>query len=105
MTKINCSVTNCSHNKAEVCYSNIVNINGGAAKESCCTCCGNFLDIKNYSNLTNNTNSCGSCDTLICTVKSCTYNRNHACTAQDISVSGHDVNVYTETNCSTFKHI
>ena len=32
MTKINCNVTNCSHNKSSVCYSNIVNIKGGQAK-------------------------------------------------------------------------
>ena len=55
MTKINCNVTNCSHNKSSVCYSNIVNIKGGQAKEACHTACGNFLDMKDYSNLTNNT--------------------------------------------------
>ncbi len=37
MTKINCSVSNCSHNKSNICYSNIVNITGGSAKESCST--------------------------------------------------------------------
>ena len=68
MTKINCSVTNCSHNKSSVCYSNIVNIKGGQAKEACNTCCGNFLDMRDYSDLTNNTNSSGSCDCLVCKV-------------------------------------
>lgn len=104
MAKINCGVTNCSHNKSSVCYSNIVNIKGGKAKDSCNTCCGNFLDEKNYSSLTNNTNSCGECDSLVCTVQTCVYNRNLICTAENINVDGTNVNIYTETNCSTFKH-
>lgn len=104
MTKINCSVSNCSHNKSNICYSNIVNITGGSAKESCSTCCGNFLDVKNYSTLTNNTNACGPCDALVCTVKTCVYNRNLACTAENISVNGSNANIYTETSCSTFKY-
>ena len=104
MTKINCNVTNCSHNKSIVCYSNIVNIKGGQAKEACHTACGNFLDMKDYSNLTNNTNACGPCDSLVCSVQSCVYNKNQACTAESINVDGHNVVVYTEANCSTFKH-
>ena len=104
MTKINCSVTNCSHNKSSVCYSNIVNIKGGQAKEAYNTCCGNFLDMRDYSDLTNNTNACGPCDALVCTVQTCVYNKNQACTADVIDVRGNDVAVYTEANCSTFKH-
>ena len=104
MTKINCNVTNCSHNKSSVCYSNIVNIKGGQAKEARHTACGNFLDMKDYSNLTNNTNACGPCDSLVCSVQSCVYNKNQACTAESINVDGHNVVVYTEANCSTFKH-
>ena len=104
MTKINRNVTNCSHNKSSVCYSNIVNIKGGQAMEACHTACGKFLDMKDYSNLTNNTNACGPCDSLVCSVQSCVYNKNQACTAESINVDGHNVVVYTEANCSTFKH-
>ena len=35
----------------------------------------------------------------------CTYNKNQACTAEAINVSGDNVVVYTEANCSTFKHV
>lgn len=103
MTKINCNVTNCSHNKSNVCYSNIVNIKGGKAEESRSTCCGNFLDMRDYSTLTNNTNAPGPCDALVCTVQTCVYNKNQACTAEVINVQGDNVVVYTEANCSTFK--
>lgn len=103
MTKVNCNVTNCSHNESNVCYSNIVNIGGGQATKECTTCCGNFLDKQNYSTLTNNTNSNGPCDALVCAVTTCTYNCNKACTAESISVDGSNVHLYGETNCSTFK--
>ena len=62
-------------------------------------------DMKDYSNLTNNTNACGPCESLVCTVQSCTYNKNQACTAEAINVAGDNVVVYTEANCSTFKHV
>ena len=103
MTKINCSVTNCSHNKSSVCYSNIVNIKGGQAKEACNTCCGNFLDMRDYSDLTNNTNASGSCDALICKVENCKYNCNSLCDLPCISVGGDDVKIYSEAHCQSFQ--
>ncbi len=103
MTKINCSVNNCSHNDCGVCYANRVNMEGNGAKEACTTCCASFLDEKLYSNLTNNTNAPGKCDCLICEVSTCSYNDNKLCKADSISVTGNNVNVYIETNCDTFK--
>ena len=103
MNKINCSVNNCSHNEKGACYANRVNVGGKGAKDSCDTCCGSFLDKVHYSKLTNNTNSNGSCDCLVCEVETCGYNNNKLCSAETISVSGNNVNIYTETNCSTFK--
>ncbi len=103
MIKINCKVENCSHNKQGSCYSNRINVGGKGAKTDCNTCCGSFLDKDNYSTLTNNTNSKGECDCLVCEVNTCAYNDNKSCSAKTILVSGNNVNVYTETNCSTFK--
>lgn len=103
MDKINCNVESCSHNNSRICYANRVNVGGRSAKNPCDTCCGSFLDKKNYSNLTNNTNSDGSCDCLVCDAINCHYNDNKLCTANSISVSGGNANIYTETNCDTFK--
>ncbi len=105
MVSINCSVNNCSHNKNGTCYSNRVNMGGKGAAKSVNTCCGSFLDVSNYSTLTNNTNSSGPCDTLVCEVSTCAYNNNKLCSAESISVNGDNVNLYSETNCATFKHI
>jgi len=103
MTKINCSVNSCSHNEKGSCYANCINVDGKGAKDPCDTCCGSFLDKASYSKLTNNTNSNGACDCLVCEVTTCEYNNDKLCSAETISVSGNNVNIYTETNCSTFK--
>lgn len=104
MLKINCSVTNCSHNNENTCYANIINIAGKNAKKDCDTCCGSFLDAATYSHLTNNVNQEESqCTALTCNVGTCTYNSNNLCTAKSIQVSGTNVKLYTETNCTTFK--
>ena len=103
MNKINCEVINCSHNKSAICFSNRVNIGGKSATEEYDTCCGSFLDSLLYSDLTNNTNSDGSCDCLVCNVESCTYNYNSICSLDSINVSGQNVKLYSETNCSSFE--
>lgn len=103
MNKINCNVTNCSHNETGVCYSNRVNIVGFGAGKKEGTCCGSFLDKKNYSDLTNNTNGRGACDCLVCKAVECEHNKNELCTLDCIQVTGNLVNLYTETYCDSFK--
>lgn len=104
MSKIICNVTNCSHNKSEICYANRINVSGGNAKDPGETCCASFLDSAHYSTLTNNTNDHGyECSAIVCDVKSCSYNNNKSCYADGINVSGGRSNIYEETNCSTFK--
>ena len=104
MSKINCSVSNCSHNDENICFANIVSVGGKSAKEDCETCCASFLDAKIYSDLTNNVNESGKeCSAITCNVGTCSYNSNDLCSANSIDVSGDNVNLYLETNCSTFK--
>jgi len=104
MSKINCSVTNCSHNDETICYANVINVGGKSAKEDSDTCCASFLDAVIYNELTNNINEKGDeCRAITCNVGTCTYNSNNLCNADSIDVSGKNVNLYSETNCSTFK--
>jgi len=104
MSKINCSVSNCSHNDDNSCYANIINVGGKSAKKDSDTCCSSFLDSIAYSDLTNIVNGTKSeCDLVSCNVGTCTYNSNQLCSAKSIEVSGRDVNLYSETDCSTFK--
>lgn len=102
MTVINCNVDVCSHNKSGSCYANRVDIGGKTACKSCDTCCGSFLDKKNYSTLTNNTNDAGECSCLVCKVDNCTHNCNNLCDLTSIDVSGSNAKIYSETNCDSF---
>ncbi|SFD13654.1 DUF1540 domain-containing protein [Clostridium uliginosum] len=102
MQKINCNVNNCSHNNSGTCYANRVDIGGKSAQKDCDTCCGSFLDEKNYGDLTNNTNNPGECDCLVCNVETCTHNCNKLCNLSSINVNGANPNMYTETNCKSF---
>ena len=104
MSKINCGVTNCSHNDDLTCFANVINVGGKSAKKDSDTCCASFLDVKTYSGLTNNVNGKGSaCDAITCNVGTCTHNANNLCNAECINVSGDNVNLYSETDCLTFK--
>jgi hypothetical protein len=103
VAKINCEVTNCSHNKSGVCYANCVDIVGSSSKKDDDTLCGSFLNKLHYSELTNNVLSSGSCDCLKCTVVTCTFNSNNLCTLDDINVSGAHAEYHTQTKCSSFK--
>lgn len=102
MSRIDCSVSSCSHNKSGTCYANRVNIGGKSATVDEETCCGSFLNKLLYSTLTNNTNSEGQCDCLVCFVKSCKHNENNLCSLEEIEVSGNNVEIYTETKCESF---
>ncbi|GKX65230.1 DUF1540 domain-containing protein [Inconstantimicrobium mannanitabidum] len=102
MQKITCSVSNCSHNKTGLCYSNRVDIGGATASTEAGTVCGSFLNKCEYSSLTNNTNSSGPCDALTCNVTSCGHNENKLCNLDSIQVAGDDAHIYTETECSSF---
>ena len=104
MSKINCDVSNCSHNTERTCYANTINVGGKSAKKDSDTCCGSFLDSANYSHLTNNINQRGSeCTAITCNVGTCSYNSNDICTADTIKVDGNNARLYTETECTTFK--
>ena len=102
MEKINCDVTNCSHNKSGLCYSNRVDIGGMSAATEGATCCGSFLNESHYSDLTSNTNSNGKCDALTCNVETCAHNSNKLCKLDAIQVSGDGSQIYTTTRCSSF---
>lgn len=103
MNKINCSIDNCSHNKANICYAARVDISGRNATTTEDTCCGSFLDKRNYSDLTSSTNNGKECDCLICKVNSCSHNQNNLCSLDSIQVNAmNNVQLYTETNCSSF---
>lgn len=104
MTKVKCSVSNCSYNKDHVCYAERVAIGGQAAVEDESTCCGTFLNEEAYSNLAEHTGYKSVCDAVTCTVATCAHHKNHQCMLDSIQVEGsNQTAVYIETCCSSFK--
>lgn len=104
MSKINCGVLNCSHNNESTCYANVINVGGKSARKGSDTCCATFTDDKLYSELTNNINGDGNeCNSVTCNVGTCSFNTDNLCNAKSIEVNGEAVNLYTETDCLTFK--
>lgn len=103
MTSINCSATNCSHNKKTICHANIINVVGVNSEKSCDTACSSFLNEDLYGSLSNNIYSEGNpCNALVCKVNTCTYNSNKACTLDSIMVSGENIKLYEQTACQSF---
>lgn len=104
MPRISCSVENCSYNQAQCCCANIVNIGGKGAQDNCDTCCGSFLNNLGYSNLAQYTNNRGGLDAILCRVDTCAYHADEHCTLNEIEVgSSEEVDIYTETDCRSFK--
>lgn len=103
MPRIRCHAETCSHNSSGVCYANGINVAGGMTHEKQATCCASFLDQTIYSSLTNNTATDGDCDRIACEVTTCVYQKDGACSAESIEISGQNAAAYRETQCNTFR--
>lgn len=104
MPKINCTVDTCSYNKSNVCRASIINVGGKGATSDCSTCCGTFLNRLGYSNLAQFTDNRGDTDAILCQVDTCVYNKAQHCGLQEINVgSQSEAEVYTQTDCNSFK--
>jgi len=103
VSRIECNVSNCSHNQENSCYANRVNIGGKSSNNNKQTCCGSFLNRLLYSDLTSNVISGGACESLLCYVKSCKHNSNSLCEMEQIQVAGVEASMYDKTNCDSFE--
>lgn len=104
MPKIRCSVDTCSYNQNQCCCASVVNIGGKSAQANECTCCGSFLNKLGYSNLAQYTDIRGDLDAILCKVDTCIYHQGEHCTLDEIQIgSNKEAQIYTETDCLSFK--
>lgn len=103
MTRVRCQVEGCSHNASGMCYANGVSVCGGLAENRDETHCSSFLDKAIYSSLTSNMATGGDCDRIACSVMSCFYQKNGACSAESIEIGRSGAGRYEETMCNTFR--
>ena len=105
MTKLNCSVTNCYHNKNRLCCLSSIKVDGTTADVSDGTACASFKGKGSESY----TNSCGCSDepkdsiNIECDAQKCVFNNSSKCVATSVTVDGDSACTCRETKCSTFK--
>lgn len=104
MTKVSCSVENCSYNNNQACYAERVAIGGQGATNERITCCGTFLNKGHYSNLAEHTEYKSPCQAVSCSVATCRHNQNQLCDLGSIDVIGESpATLYVDTDCASFE--
>ncbi|MEG0590282.1 MAG: DUF1540 domain-containing protein, partial [Lachnospiraceae bacterium] len=96
-----CTVQTCAHNNQRYCDLDTIQVDGNAAKQSCETSCGSFVERKgdSYSNTTKEVSPCSDID---CKATDCTYNDACQCHAGEINVEGSNACQCGQTECTTF---
>ena len=100
MTRLDCSVVNCTYNKDNSCCKDNIHVGGHNAKVTDQTCCESFRERKydgtrNADDIPSKPTEVG-CDAT-------TYNQSCKCHADQIQVSGSNACHCDQTECATFK--
>ena len=104
MTKLECSVVNCSYNENRLCKRENITVGGREAIKPSETACESFyprgtntmtnLDTKGPKKETN----------IACNAVACRYNSDMKCMADHIQIAGVHAVSNGETECGTFEH-
>lgn len=104
MTRVKCSVENCSYNESGGCYASAIDVGGAGAMSNQHTCCATFLNRAAYSNLTELPAPLHETDAVACQVETCRYHDNQWCTLNEIEVGSQaQASLYTQTDCNSFE--
>jgi hypothetical protein len=102
MPRISCSAHSCVYNTDNCCSLTNVNVGGTGAKKACDTCCDSFVEMDKKAE-----NNCADCacsfSEIDCAAKKCVYNKEGACSAATIQVSGVGAVDCNQTECDTFR--
>ena len=102
MTKLDCSVVNCTYNENHCCSRDDIFVEGENANTPSETCCGDF---KACGTGASNTTKCACKATEVkCGAKNCKYNESGKCAAGHIGIVGGHADRNRETECSTFQY-
>lgn len=104
MTKLNCTVKNCVHNKEKLCNLGNIKVEGTTAEISDSTACASFREKNSdsYSNAKADDKKPNLNAVVECMAQKCVYNEDCNCSATHIDVAGETAHNYTETRCATF---
>lgn len=102
MTKLDCSVVNCTYNKENSCCKDNIHVGGHDAKVTDQTRCESFRE-RRTDGMRNADDIPSKPTEISCDATTCTYNRSCKCHADQIQVAGSDANTSDQTECATFK--
>ena len=101
MPDLRCSITNCMHNKNEMCCLENINVSGNGAHTNDETCCESFTPQGATNSVQMGEQSPDTC--ISCSAKECKHNNGTSCTAQHVAISGKcESTACSQTKCSTF---
>ena len=114
---LGCSATTCVHNLGGLCSANTIHVQGSTAHTSSGTNCGTFAQkgLKNAITNMGNMNIVGEVKQLFtnnsvemspgikCEAESCVFNRERACTADNLQITGPNAESSYGTRCETFR--
>ena len=100
MPKLVCNVSNCGHNKSNLCCNEGIQVGGQQALSSSATCCDSFVEKSGA--FTNDFESAKASLSISCEAHNCTYNQIGACAAEAVSISGVSASVADQTQCNSF---
>lgn len=101
MTRLDCSVVNCTYNKDNSCCKDNIHVGGRDARVTDQTCCDSFQERRTDG--ASNVNEIPSKPTEVsCDATSCIYNHLCKCHADQIQVAGSNACKCDQTECATF---
>ncbi len=103
MSYLRCNARNCSNNQNDLCLREGIRVDGASADAKNETCCNSFTQRgENYSNVVSRNSRAQPETDIQCDVRTCSYNRDCACSAPSVDISGPTACSCRETQCSTF---
>ncbi|MEE0596585.1 MAG: DUF1540 domain-containing protein [Agathobacter sp.] len=102
MTKLDCNVVNCSYNEDNCCRREDIHVEGMKAKMPSETSCGSFA-ARGCGCATNKMGEPEKDTNVACDATECKFNREKACSASHIGISGGHADSCKETECGSFE--
>ena len=101
MTRLDCSVVNCTYNKDDSCCKDNIHVGGKNANVVDETSCESFRERK-YDGASNADSIPSKPTEISCDAESCCYNHACKCAADQVRVSGSNACSCKNTECTTF---
>ena len=101
MTRLDCSVVNCTYNKDDSCCKDNIHVGGKHAQAAPDTSCESPRERK-YAGASNEDSIDSYTTEISCDAESCCYNHACKCAADQVRVSGSNACSCKNTECTTF---